>query len=132
MLIWLFVIACVEVIGLIKLGQVIGGGAVIGLILLTAVLGWALLRLGGGTALSGLVLNLFSGRLSIRRLLCQRELALLLAGVFLIVPGVLTDLLGLGLLARYAVTKPPPPHSRGKERDVIDVEYHIHDEVPRE
>lgn len=131
MLIILFIIACIEVASLIKLGQAIGGGPVLGVIILTAVLGLTLLRLGGRATFSKLAANAFAGRLSATDLL-RRELSLLLAGILLIVPGLLTDAAGIAFLGRYFLSRFPSHRPKSKEGDVIDVEYQVHDKVPRE
>lgn len=127
----LFIIACVEVASLIKLGQAIGGGPVLGVIILTAVFGLTLLRLGGRSALTKLTASVFAGRLSATDLL-RRELSLLLAGILLIVPGLLTDAAGIVFLGRYFFFRFPPHRPKSEEGDVIDVEYQVNDKVPRE
>ena len=129
---FLLAVACIEVFGLIRIGRVIGGTGVLGVILLTAVLGLVLLRLRGGTALTAVVVSLFAGRVSPRELLRRRELSLLLGGILLIIPGLLSDALGLGLVARYLFTRGRPQRSVKKEPDVIDVEFEVHDDSPRE
>lgn len=125
-----FIIACVEIIGLIKLGQAMGGTVVLGVILLTAVLGFILLQIGGRSALTKLAMNAFVGRLSLRELL-RRELSLLLASVLLILPGLLSDAAGVVLLARHLLTGSRPSRPHGVEDDAIDIDYQVHNEGSR-
>ena len=128
----LFAVACVEVVGLIRVGRVIGGMPVWGLIILTAVLGLTILRLKGGPAVTSIVVSLFAGRLTPRQLLHRRELSMLLGGILLIAPGLLTDALGCALVIRYLFTRRGPQRSVKEERDAIDVEFKVHDDTPRE
>jgi UPF0716 protein FxsA len=127
-----FVFSCVEIAGLIKLGQVIGGGPVFAEILLSAVLGLTLVRMKGSSALQNIAINVFVGRLSLRALL-RHDLLLLLAGVLLILPGLLSDAFGLYLIMRYLYERPrerrvdPSQQSDGP----IDIEYQVHDEESR-
>jgi len=128
----LFAVACIEVIGLIRIGLVIGGMPVLGLILLTAVLGLTILRLKGGPAVTSMVVSLFAGRLTPKQLLRRRELSVLLGGILLIVPGLLTDALGCVFVIRYLFTRRDPQRFGKEERDAIDVEFKVHDDTPRE
>ncbi len=122
--------AGLEFIGLVKVGQLIGGGPIFGEILLTGVLGVVLLRISMGKALPGMVVNLFAGRFPVKALIHQRELRLLLAGVLLIIPGLVSDAIGLILIVRYLI--PPRRRERpGTDKDAIDVEYEVHDEQSR-
>lgn len=121
-----FVSACVELFGLIKIGQIIGGGAIFGEILLSGVLGVVLLRVSVGNALAGMVVSLFAGRFSLRDLLRRRELRLLLSGVLLLVPGMLSDLVGLILLGHYFLLPSRREPTTGEE--TIDVEYEVYDD----
>jgi len=130
---YLFVFVCVEIVVLVKLGQVIGGGAVIGEVLLSAVLGMIILQLKGRAILKNVAVSVFVGRLTLRSLM-RHELLPLVASILLIVPGILSDFFALYLLARYAFLCPPSaagtddtPGSDG----TIDVEYKVHDDEPR-
>ncbi len=127
----LFLLACAEIVGLIKVGQAIGGGPVFGEVLLSGVLGVVLLQLAGRTVLRHLAMGVFAGRLSLRTLL-RRELSLFLAGVLLIIPGFLTDAAGLLLIARYLLIRPGRRSSRPSEPDTIDIPYEVHEGEPRE
>jgi len=130
---YLFVFACVEIVVLVKLGQGIGGGAVLGEVLLSGVLGMIILQLKGRFIVKNVVMSVFVGRLTLRSLM-RHELLPLVASILLIVPGILSDLFALYLLARYAFLRPPSaagtddtPGSDG----TIDVEYKVHDDEPR-
>ncbi len=130
----LFLFACVEIAVLVKLGQVIGGGAVIGEVLLSAVLGMITLQVKGRSILKNVAISVFIGRLTLRSLM-RRELLPLIAGILLIVPGVLSDLFALYLLARYALLRPPSTGGRADDTsssdETIDVEYKVHEDEPR-
>jgi len=130
---YLFVFACVEIVVLVKLGQGIGGGAVLGEVLLSGVLGMIILQLKGRFIVKNVVMSVFVGRLTLRSLM-RHELLPLVASILLIVPGILSDIFALYLLARYAFLRPPSaagmddtPGSDG----TIDVEYKVHDDEPR-
>jgi len=127
-----FAVACIEVIGLIRVGGVIGGMTVWGLILITAVLGLTILRLRGGAAVTAIVVSLFAGRLTPKQLLHRRDLSILAGGVLLIVPGLITDVLGCALLIRALFTRRNTQRSVKEERDAIDVVFKVHDDAPRE
>ena len=129
----LFILACVEIAILVKLGQVIGGGAVIGEVLLTGVAGMIIMQLKGRAILKNVAINVFVGRLTLRSLM-RYQLLPLVAGILLIVPGVLSDLFALYLLARHALLRPPSTGGTDSTSDTdqpIDVEYKVHDEEPR-
>ncbi len=124
-----FVFLAAEVAILIKLAQLIGGGLVLAEIVVTAIFGYLLLR-QARTAIA-------DTRAWIEFLIRPTQGArrpgwsLLLPAVLLILPGILTDILGLTLLARYfvrggRVTGPPPPEKNPPE--VIDVDFKVHDD----
>lgn len=121
-----------EIAGLIKLGQAVGGGPVLGEILLSGVLGLLLLQLTGRSALKNIAVNVFVGRLSLHTLL-RHDLSLLLAGILLILPGLLSDAFALYLIVRYLYEGPhrekPGPSRQGD--GPIDIDYQVHDEESR-
>jgi UPF0716 protein FxsA len=127
-----FILTCVEIAGLIKLGQAVGGGPVLGEILLSGVLGLIILQMTGRSALKNIAVNVFVGRLSLHTLL-RHDLLLLLAGVLLILPGLFSDAFALYLIARYIYGGPrrekPGPSQQGD--GTIDVDYQVHDEESR-
>ncbi len=121
-----FFFACVELVVLIKLAQAVGSGSVLGIILLTAVLGLVILRLSRRPALSMMLMLFLKGKFSLKTVLMQHELILPLASVLLILPGLLGDACGITLLfwrlglKQVHVSKP-------NEEEVIDVEYRVED-----
>lgn len=125
----LFLLACGEIVGLIKIGQVIGGGPIFGEILLSGVLGIVLLQIAGRTVLRHVAVEVFVGRVSLRALL-RRDLSLFLAGVLLLFPGLLSDAVGLLLVARYFLTRGDERPPRPSEPDAIDVPYEVHEAPP--
>lgn len=127
-----FVLTCVEIAGLIKLGQVVGGGPVLGEIFLSGVLGLILLQMTGRSALKNVAVNVFVGRLSLHTLL-RHDLSLLLAGILLILPGLFSDAFALYLIARYLYEGPrrEKPGPSQQSDGTIDVDYQVHDEESR-
>lgn len=121
-----FLFACVELVALIKLAQAVGSGSVLGIILLTAVLGLVILRLSRRPALSMMLTLFLKGKFSLKAVFMQHELILPLASVLLILPGLLGDACGITLLfwrlglKQVHVSKP-------NEEEVIDVEYRVED-----
>jgi len=129
---FLFVLACAEIAVLVKLGQGIGGGAVLGEVLLSGVLGMIILQLKGRAILKNVAVSVFIGRLTLRSLM-RRELLPLIAGILLIFPGMLSDVFALYLLLRYSLTRPLSSGSTSDTSDAdgtIDVEYKVHDDEP--
>jgi UPF0716 protein FxsA len=128
---FLFVFACIEIVILVKLGQFIGPGAVIGEVLLSGVLGMLILQLKGREIVKNVSMSVFIGQLTLRSLL-HRKLLPLTAGILLIAPGMISDLFGLYLLVRSACHR--LPSSGGTTDDAsangktIDVEYKVHDD----
>ncbi|MGB2982469.1 MAG: FxsA family protein, partial [Candidatus Bipolaricaulia bacterium] len=88
-----------EIAALIKLAQTIGGGYLLLEILTTATLGFYLLRRAGRVFVrtEELVALLANPAHYLRR----SGWSLILAGLLLIVPGVLSDLLGVALVIRF-------------------------------
>ena len=82
-----------EIAVLVAVGSKIGVFATIGFVILTGALGTFLLKLEGASAFSRLQTQLKSGRPP------EKELAnaamIMLAGVFLIIPGFVSDVIGL-------------------------------------
>ncbi|MFC2077733.1 FxsA family protein [Candidatus Bipolaricaulota bacterium] len=117
-----------EIAILIKLGQAIGGGAIFLEILGTVVLGWIFLRLAGRVFVR--THELIAVMTDPVRYLRNSGWSLILAGILLIVPGVLSDIFGLALAARFILTRGSTVDRRPtpSDPDVIDVEYRVHDE----
>jgi UPF0716 protein FxsA len=83
---------------LLRIGSWLGAGATVALVVLTGVVGATLARREGVHAWSTVQAELSAGRLPGRKLL--EALLVLVAGIVLVTPGVLTDALGLLLLVR--------------------------------
>ncbi|MCF6197826.1 MAG: FxsA family protein [Hyphomicrobiaceae bacterium] len=85
-----------EIAVLIKVADVIELGPTIGLIILTAVIGVYLLRRQGLSSMMRAQNSLEEGRLPVDSI--SDAVGLLLAGAFLLTPGLITDSLGFALL----------------------------------
>ncbi|MFW6088649.1 MAG: FxsA family protein [Gemmatimonadota bacterium] len=83
---------------LLRIGSWLGVGATVALVVLTGIAGATLARREGVHAWSAVQAELSAGRLPGRELL--EALLVLLAGIVLVTPGVLTDAAGLLLLVR--------------------------------
>jgi UPF0716 protein FxsA len=90
------IVPIVELMLLIPLGQWIGLWPTLGLIVVTGVIGAVLGRQQGVAAWRRITEDLGQGRIPSDSLL--DGLAVLIAGAFLVTPGVLTDLAGMALL----------------------------------
>ena len=124
LLIALFIgLPIVELTLFIEVGANIGAGAVILLTILTAVVGVWLARLQGFIVMHQMRQAMAEGREPVAEL--AHGFFLLIAGIFLFIPGFLTDALGTlllippirSLLARrglqgifFGVSRPPPHH----------------------
>lgn len=96
-LIFIFVaVPLLELVLLLRIGQWIGMMPTVALVVITGVAGAALARQQGMRALMAVQQELAEGRLPGRSLL--DGLAILIGGALLLTPGVMTDLLGFGLL----------------------------------
>jgi len=117
-----FVFFSAEIVILIKLAGVIGGGFVLLEILVSGLAGYFVIKRAGRAILRSdqliaLLSRPFSG-------LYRLRFSLVLAGLLLFLPGILTDLAGLALLVLQLFNRPP----QRKEEDVIDVEFRVHEE----
>lgn len=88
----------VELFLLLRIGALIGAGPTVLLVIATGVAGAWLARREGLRSWRAVQAELEAGRLPARELL--HSLLILIAGVVLVTPGVLTDLVGLLLLLR--------------------------------
>lgn len=88
----------VELWLLLRIGAWLGAGPTFALVLLTGVLGATLARREGAHAWSAVQAELAAGRIPGQKLL--EALLVLVAGIVLVTPGILTDVLGLSLLVR--------------------------------
>ncbi len=96
LLILFTVIPLVELALLIKVGNIIGVWKTIFIVIATGVLGAALARSQGMQTMSSIRKELSEGRTPTESLL--NGLLILVGGVVLLTPGLLTDLLGFSLL----------------------------------
>jgi len=124
-----FVLLCAEIALLIKFGQAVGGGPVLLEILLTGGLGILLLRTAGRSVLEPARLIELLTRLP-NRARVQSLGLLFLGGLLLLIPGLLSDALGLVLVARFFLQGGRPPRRSPDEPDTIDIEFEVKD--PRE
>ena len=136
------VLPLVELFVMIEVGSVIGAGWTILLILLTAIIGMAIVRRQGMAALADLQAS-FSELRDPARPIAHGAL-IMLAGALLVVPGFLTDALGALLLVppvrdwlmrrmgrRVVVVQGwGPARRQGPGGRVIDAEYEVVDEPP--
>ena len=126
------IVPIIEIYLLIQVGQVIGAGWTIFLVIFTAVIGVALLRIQGLSTLNRAQQKLQHNELPAREML--EGLGLVIAGALLLTPGFFTDTIGFLLLfpptrlwlvssiaSRMVVVSPgrADPRRPG-EQDVID------------
>ena len=122
---------------ILKLGSVMGWGATIWLILMTGIIGGTLAHRQGFATIQKIQMDMAQGRMPAGALL--DGLLILVAGLVLITPGIITDLIGFSLLVpplRRLMSgratrwigkrfKMPQPHVRPQtglnDDDVIDV-----------
>lgn len=88
----------VELAILVEIGQHIGVGPTVGLVMLTGALGAWLARREGSRSVGEIRRGLAAGRLPAREVF--HGLMILVAGAFLVTPGVLTDAVGFLMLVR--------------------------------
>ncbi len=106
LLVVFFTVPLVEMYVLIKVGEQIGALPTIGLVVLTAVIGVALLRQQGLSTLTRGVSRLKSGEVPASEML--EGLLLAVGGALLLTPGFVTDAIGFALLmpwSRQAVAR---------------------------
>ena len=146
MLIIFVLIPVVELSVLIRVGEVLGSWTTVALVILTAVVGVSLVRSQGVSTLMSVQKKLALGEAPGQEIVEGMMLAV--AGILLLIPGFVTDLIGLILLtpitraplARYfyqrmqlkvvasaqfrAGANPfEPPHQRGQGGDVFEGEF---------
>ena len=92
----LVVVPIADLVLLVRLGWDVGVIPIVALVLGTVSVGMVVIRAQGTRMLAGLSRELATGRLPGRQML--DGLAILLGGVLLIAPGLLTDMAGLTLL----------------------------------
>jgi UPF0716 protein FxsA len=89
----------IEIAGFVIVGQEIGVLATLGLVILSAVLGFALLRRQGLSLLNQMKAEAASGRVPQREII--HGTLLMFAGILLIIPGFVTDIIGLLLFVPF-------------------------------
>lgn len=90
------IIPMIEVALLLKVGSIIGGWSTLALVILTAILGAKLVRQQGIQTLKNAQVKMQNQQLPAEELVTG--LCILIAGVLLITPGIMTDLFGFVLL----------------------------------
>lgn len=95
----LVVMPLLELFVLIRIGQVIGGGATVLLLLLAAVLGAWVVRREGARAWAAFSQALAAGRMPTREL--ADGVLVLAGGVLMMAPGVVSDLIGLVMVLPF-------------------------------
>ena len=142
LLLLLIVVPLVELFILIEVGQVIGALATIGLCVLTAVIGGALLRQQGLQTLQRARVNLDRGAVPAVEML--EGLALGAGGIMLLTPGFATDVIGFACLipvtrrliihalmrrvhVRYGPVEGQPSRRSPDGREAIEGEYRRND-----
>jgi UPF0716 protein FxsA len=148
LLVLFFTIPLIEIYLLIQVGSVIGAGWTVFLVVLTAVLGAALLRQQGLSTLARFQQSVARGELPATTLI--EGMVLLVGGAMLLTPGFFTDALGFLclfpptrlFLARWLVSRavvqvggvgqPPRGSRRGGADDgrTIEGEFHEVDDKP--
>jgi UPF0716 protein FxsA len=126
-----FVLLCAEIALLIKFAQAVGGGIVLLEILGTAALGVLLFRMAGRSVFEpARVIELMTRRPT-RDLINSLGL-LFLGGLLLLIPGLLSDAVGIVLVVRFLLQGGRPSRERATDPNAIDVEFQVHDEPPSE
>jgi len=95
-LLGLLLASLIEIWVLIEIGGVIGAGWTVGLVVFTAIAGVALVRSQGLATIGRIQAQIARGEIPATEIF--EGVGLLLAGVFLLTPGFVTDALGFALL----------------------------------
>jgi UPF0716 protein FxsA len=120
-----------EIALLIKIGQIIGGSALLLQMLASAALGFLAIRLARRSFVSTREFIALLNRPTTA--FRSSGLSLIAGGVLLILPGFLSDATGLFLIVRCLLTRtrpqdPAEPPNGRSDPNTIDVEYRVHDE----
>ena len=127
LLLLFIVMPVVEMWLLIKVGQQIGAGATIGLVLLTAAVGYALLKQQGFATLFRARQKLESGELPAEEM--AEALVLAISGALLLTPGFVTDAIGfVGLIpfTRKALIHKVSRNMQVSGYQTYSAEYEVH------
>ncbi|ATC95988.1 FxsA family protein [Pseudoalteromonas tunicata] len=90
------IVPIIEIALLIQVSDVIGGWSTIALVILTAFIGAKLVKQQGISALQNAQLQMAQGQMPTNELLAG--VCIIIAGVLLLTPGIMTDIFGLLLL----------------------------------
>jgi len=90
------IVPLLELYILIKIGQLLGAGVTIILVVVTGILGAIFVRAQGFSLITQIKQDLNEGRIPHKRLL--EGICILASGLLLLTPGLLTDLMGFMLL----------------------------------
>jgi len=90
------IIPLLELYILIKIGQLLGAGVTIALVVVTGILGAIFIRAQGFSLITKIKLDLNKGKVPHKRLI--EGVCILASGLLLLTPGLLTDLAGFLLL----------------------------------
>ncbi|MCK5247058.1 FxsA family protein [Candidatus Bipolaricaulota bacterium] len=123
-----FALLFLELFLLIVISQAIGFAVVFAEIVLTVFAGLALMRFAGRTAfqpaqLIGVFLHGLGSGFSMKKPIQQ----VLFGSLLLIIPGFVTDILGIVFITRFFLQRGSQPQS-SKESASIDVEFDIRDD----
>ena len=123
-----FALLFLELFLLIVVSQAIGFGLVFAEIVLSVFIGLSLMRFAGRTAfqpaqLIGVFLHGLGSGFSMKEPIQQ----LLFGSLLLIIPGFVTDLLGIVFIARFFLQRGSIPQSP-EESESIDVEFDVRDD----
>lgn len=125
-----FVLLCAEIALLIKFGQAVGGAAVLLEILISGGLGFLLVRSAGRSVFEpARVIELLARP---TRTLVQSLGLLFLGGLLLLLPGLMSDVVGAVLVVRFFGRRLRSPRARPPAPNTIDVEFEVHDDAPPE
>ena len=122
-----FVLLCAEIALLIKFGQAVGGFLTLVEILLTGGIGLLLLRMAGRSVFEPARLIELMTRRPTRGLVQSLGL-LFLGGLLLLVPGLLSDVVGAAFVVRFFLQGGRPSRDRRVDPDTIDIDFQVHEE----
>jgi UPF0716 protein FxsA len=126
-----FVLLCAEIALLIKFGQAVGVGPIFLEILLTGGLGVLFLRMAGRSVFEPARLIELLMRPPTRNLVQSLGL-LFVGGLLLLIPGLLSDVVGLVLVVGFFLRGGRTPRVRSDDSSSIDIDFHVHDDAPLE
>ena len=138
LLILFTVVPLAELALLIKVGEYLGLDRTIALVLITGIVGASLAKYEGFRTLNKIKTELAAGRLPGKQMI--DALLILVAGVLLVTPGVMTDVVGLSLLippvrallraylsrrfqSQFVIHTNLTPHFENDE--IVDIEAHV-------